>query len=371
MISVRLTPWSSKLFVFFVPSLIGGVAFWFFVQQALRGHVAFNDIAVVNVGIFLLLGLMGLAVWLAPLLLVPYLATWRSVRLTAAVTAALPMFFFFPFQPWAWAAGALLVAMIAWGMESIADDMHNRLTVQPMLSLPRGITFVIFSVIAAISLLYFQQLRGSSATTDELSSRLVDQTVTLSERALPLVYQAYQPGMKVDELIGAELPTADSILKDIQFDGLTTKTEQRRALEQRLQDLGIEGTNATIDTKQTEAQIRQQLDAKLKDFRTQTIDQTRLELATRFGITLQSGDTVHDALRRIIGKQFDTYVRRFVTFVPVLLALALFFVLRFFTSLLQAAVVWFGWVWLKVIRAFKLIQVTHQNVPAERLEWRT
>ncbi len=369
MISASITPWTPKLLVFIGPSLIGGASFWFFVQQALRGHVVFNEVALLNIGLFFLLGLVCLAVWLGPLLLVPYVSAWRSVRLTAVFITALPMMFFFPFQLWTWAALAALLGLIGWGMEGVADDMHNRLSVQPMLSLPRGITFVMFSVMIAISLLYYQQLRGSNATTNELSNKLIDQTVTLTERALPLAYKDYRPGMTIDELIGAQIPTADSILKDIKFDAFTNKTEQQKALEQKLADLGLDPNSVTVDVRQGEAQVKQQIDAKLQEFRAQTIDQARQELAKRLDIPLQGNETVHAALAQVIGKQFDAYVRRYVTFVPVLLALALFFILRFFTSLLQAVVVWFGWLYLRLIRAFKLIQITHQTVPAERVEW--
>ncbi len=369
MISARVTPWTPKLLAFLGPSLIGGAAFWFFVAQALKGHVVFNNVALVNIGLFFLLGMFCLAVWLGPLLLIPYVGPWRSVRQTAVLVASLPMLVFFPFQPWTWLAAALVFGFMGWGMESIADDMHNRLSVQPMLSLPRGITFVIFAVITAISLLYYQQLRGSRATADELSNTLVEQTVTLTERALPVVYKEYQPGMTVDELIGAQIPTADSILKDINFNALTDQAQQQQALQQKLKDLGLNPGEVNVNVKQGEAELKRQIDAKLIEFRAQTIDQARQELAERLGIPLQGSDTVHAALVKVVGKQFDAYVRRYVTFVPVLLALALFFILRFFTSLLQAVVVWFGWLYLRLCRAFKLVQITHQTVPAEKVEW--
>jgi len=262
-----------------------------------------------------------------------------------------------------------VVVLCGWGIESIADDMHNRLSVQPMLSLPRGITFVIFSVLMAISLLYYQQLRGGHTSTEELSAKFIDQTVTLSERILPIVYKEYKVGMTVDELIGAQIPTADSILKDVKFEAFTNQNQQQAALQQKLTDLGLDPSVVTVDVKQGEAQVKQQIDAKLQEFRQQTIDQARSELSKRLGIPLAGTDTVHAALTRVVGKQFDTYVKRYVVFVPVLLALSLFFILRFFTSLLQAVVVWFGWLYLRLCRAFKVIQISHQTVPAEKVEW--
>jgi len=369
MISTRVTPWSPKLLAFMVPSVIGGAAFWFFVQQALRGHVIFNEIPVLNVVLYLLMGIIFLAIWLGPLLLIPYVATWRSIRLIAVGVALLPFVFFFPFLLWTWLSVVLMFAGLGWGIESVNNDAHNRLSVQPVTSVSRGASVIIFSVLVAISLMYFQQLRGSSSSADELSDKLIEQTVTITERALPTYYRDYREGMTIDELIGAQIPTADTILRDINFNAFTNQTEQQEAVEQKLEALGLDSSVVQVDVQKGEAQVRAQIDEKLLEFHKQTVDQAREELAKRLDIPLKGSDTVHDALERVIGKQFNTYIRRYVSFVPVLLALALFFILRIFTSLLQACVVWFGWLYFRLCRLFKLIHITHQTVPAEKVEW--
>lgn len=371
MITSRLTPWSAKLLALLGPSLIGGVVFWYFVQQALRGHVAFTTIALVNIGVFLLVGLLCLALWLSPLLLVSYIGTWRSMRWVSAMVAPIPLMIFFPLQWWTLGAAVILAVTLGWGMAAIADDAHNRLTVRPMHSLPRGITFIIFGMLVAMSVLYYQQLRGSASTAEALSKKLIDQTVTVTERGLPLLYKSYKTGMTVDELIGAQLPTADGILKDINFESLKTNQAQQAAINDRLSQLGIDSNGVNISTKDTEATIRQELDQQINSLRQQTIDQTRQELSQRFNITIKPNETVHDVLAAIIGLQFNRYVKQYVSFVPVLLALALFFVLRFATSLLQAVVVWGAWLCLKIYRWTNVIKITQQTVPAEKAEWGT
>lgn len=369
MITPRVTPWTPKLLYFVLPSLIGGLALWFFVQQALLGHVIFTEVALLSLGLFFVFGLFCLSMWLGPVLLVPYVAGWRAVRLTLATIAAAPLLFFFPPSLWTIAAFLIVALGVGIAVEVIADDMHNRLSVQPLHSLPRGITYVIVAFITAVSLLYYQQIRGSSATTDELSNRFIDQTVTLTERLLPTVYKAYEPGMTVDELIGAQIPTGDSILKDIRFDAFTNQAEQQRALQQRLEEIGVDASAVTVDVAQSEAQVRQDIDDALLTFRRQTIDQAREELATRLNIPIQGSDTVHETLIHVVGRQFDTYVRRWVTFMPVLLGVVLFFALRVFTSLFQAVVVWCAWLFVRLYRATKILKVTQQTVPAEKVEW--
>lgn len=369
MITTRITPWTPKLLIFLLPSFVGGSAFWFFVQQALRGHVIFTTVPLVSLGVFFLLGLLCLGLWLGPLLLVPYVAPWRAVRVTIAACSVVPLVPFFPLYWWTLGAGVIVVVLIAWALEFINDDMHNRLTVQPLLSLPRGIPFIIIGVLTAISLLYYQQLRSSHATTDDLSNTLIDQTVTIAERALPTLYHDYEPGMSIDQLIGAQMPTADSILNEIQFTNLPTTAQKQEALSKKLQDLGIDANDAAINTAQSQAIVKAELEARLAEFRAQTIDATRRELEQRLGVSVSGSDSVHDVLKRLVGKQFNTYVSRWVQFVPMLLALALFFILRIFTSLFQAVVVWCGWLYLKLCRGLNLVSVTHQTVPAERLQW--
>lgn len=354
---------------FLLPSLIGSSVFWFFIQQALNGHVVFNDVPILNVGLFLLLGLLCLAFWLGPLLLVPYVAAWRSVRLMCSAVTLIPFLFFFPPLLWTGVAILVMFACLVWGIEAVANDLHNRLLVQPLTSLSRGVSFIVFSVLVAISLMYFQQLRVSNASAEELSNTLIDQTVAILERALPGFYSDYRPGMTIDELIGAQIPTADAILKDINFSAFTNQTEQQQVLEQKLENLGLDPSIIAVDVRQGESSVRQQIDGKLIEFHSQTVDQARQELAKRFDVLLAGDDTVHDVLARIVGKQFNAYVRQYVNFVPVLLALALFFVLRVFTNLLQAAIVWCGWLYFRLCRLLKLIRVTHQTVPAEKAEW--
>lgn len=369
MITPRVTPWTPKLAYFVVPSLIGGSALWFFVQQALRGHVIFTEVALLSLGLFFIFGLFCLSMWLSPILVVPYIASWRSIRLTVSIAAAVPVLFFFPPSIWTVAAFVLMALGISISVEVIADDIHHRLSVKVLHTLPRGISHVILAFIIVVSLLYYQQIRGSSSTTDELSNRFIDQTVTLSERLLPTVYKAYEPGMTIDELIGAQIPTGDSILKDIRFDAFTNQAEQQRALQQRLEEIGLDAGTVTVDVAQSEAQVRQDIDDALLTFRRQTIDQAREELATRLNVPVQGSDTVHETLIHVVGRQFDTYVRRWVTFMPMLLGVALFFALRVFTSLFQAVVVWCAWLFVRLYRATKILKVTQQTVPAEKVEW--
>lgn len=369
MINPRFSAWNVKLLWFLVPSLIGGTVFWFFVRQALAGHVVFNDVPFLNVTVFFLLGLLCIAIWLGPLLLIPYVAAWRSVRLVSVTLAVVLFVFFFPPLMWTAISVLFMFVCLAWGMESTANDMHNRLAIQPLTSLSRGISYIIFSVLVTISLMYFQQLRASHSSAEELSNSLIEQTVVITERTLPTFYKDYREGMTVDQLIGAQIPTADAILKDINFDAFTSQAQQQQALEEKLQDLGLDPSIISVDVKQGEASVRQQIDAKLMEFHAQTVDQARLELAKRLDIPLEGDDTIHDVLARVVGKQFDTYARRYVSFVPVLLALVLFFVLRVSTSLLQASVVWCGWLYMRLCRLFKLITITHQTVPAEKVEW--
>ncbi len=193
--------------------------------------------------------------------------------------------------------------------------------------------------------------------------------MTVAERVLPVIYKDYTTGMTVDELIGAQMPTAAGILNDINFSSLTSLQSQQSALNDRLSQLGLDPNSVTVSAQDTQAQLEKEINAQIETFRQQTIDQTRDELSQRFDISIQTNESVHDVLRAIIGRQFDRYVRQYVTFVPALLAVALFFVLRFFTSLVQAVVVWGAWLMFKLLKALKIFVISQQTVPAERVDW--
>ncbi len=362
------SPWTGKLLAFALPSVVGSALSWFLVQQALRGHVNFTALPWLTALLFSLFGLAALALWISPILLLNYLSP-RIVRYSVAVVITIPMLVFFPMHIWTWVAVTVMVIGIGWGNELMANRVHDQLSIKPQRTFPTAVPMIVLCILLAISVLYYQQIRAGRETADELSQHLIDQTTTLTEKAMPLIYKNYSSDMTVDELLGAQLPTADSIFSDIQFDSLNTQTQKQQALEQKLVAIGLTPSEVNIDLKKNEADIRRQIDERIAQYRKQTIDQARKELGARFNVVLKGDETMHKVLTDIVGRQYNQHFQRYATVVPIVLAAALFFLLRIGTSLFQAIIVWGGWLFLKIYRWLRVLTITHQTVPAEKMEW--
>ncbi|MBI5466655.1 MAG: hypothetical protein HY975_00355, partial [Candidatus Kerfeldbacteria bacterium] len=233
------------------------------------------------------------------------------------------------------------------------------------ITVPVAVSFVL----VAVAVLTYQQVRGSTKTTDELTDRLVNQTVTISEKFLPLVYPHYQQGMTVDELIGGQIPTADDILRDVNFDALPTKAAQEAALRETLLSLGFDPEQFSLDSATTTAALKQSLDRQLSQFRTEAIAQTRATVGEKLNVVLRGDETVHQALIDIVTERFNPWLQRYAKVVPVILAVSIFLILRIFTFLFTWLALVFGWVMYRLLLALKIVHVVTRTVPAQSLEW--
>lgn len=369
MISTTLHPWTTKLLWFLTPSLFGALAWWYVVGRAIDGRLPLTvDQLGGNIGLFIL-AFGGFGFWLGALFITTYLAGWRSVRFVLSIVLALPLLMYFPFTMLTGLATIVVMAGLWWGMEQLASDIHNRLTVQPWRTLSITVPVSIACILVAVAVLTYQQVRGNTKTTDELTDRLVNQTVTITEKFLPLVYPHYTTGMTVDELIGGQIPTADDILRDVNFDALPTKAAQEAALRETLVSLGFDPEQFSLDSATSTAALKQTLDRQLTQFRTEAIAQTRATVGEKLNVVLNGDDTVHQALITIITERFNPWLQRYAKVVPIILAVSIFLILRIFTFLFTWIAMAFGWVMYRLLLSLRIVHIITHTVPAQSLEW--
>lgn len=369
MISTNLHPWTAKLAWLLGPSLIGAVGWWGVTAKLLQGQITFSlhqlgmDLSLLTVG------LAGLGFWLGSLALVSYLVPWRSARWALVAVASLPLLLFFPLTRWTTAAAIITGLGLAWGMEQLADEARNRLTLRPWQMLLQNVPIIITFVLAAVAVLSYQQVRGSAATTDALANRLISQSASLAEQLLPAVYPHYRSGITVDDLIGGQLPTADTILQEVNFNALPNASAQQQAIRDKLQSLGLDPAAFQINGQATTDAIRQQLATQLNQVRADAVSQARDQLGQSFGITLRGNETVHQALVDGLSQKFKPWLERYARVVPIILAVSLFLVLRIFAFLFIWLAAGVGWLLFVVLVGLKVLTKTIQTVPAETLDW--
>ncbi len=369
MLAQAQSGWTPKLLWLVIPSLLGGLIWWYVVGHTLAGRLAFSSAGLPTLLFFIVFGFFSFGLWLGAIGLIGYVSRGRLVPFASALVVSLPMLGFFPLTSLTIGVMAATVMIVWWSIERFTHDADSRLQVKPHLSFGWALPTIILLMMAVVSLLYYQQLRGSTKTADELAERLGGQTVSLAERFLPLLTKDYRPDMAVDELIGLQVPTASELLKDIQFDQLN-----QQELEQRLREaLGsVEGFPAEefqVEPATTQAEFEAALDLQLTESRRQLSQEVRKRLSDQFQVPIEGDAGMHEVLTAVVNKQFERYISKYVTVIPWLLALALFFILRIFSGFFLLFAAWLGWLLLWLYRHLHILHVGHETVPAERVEW--
>ncbi len=370
MIAATRTPWTPLLLWLMVPGVVGAIAWWWGIGQFISGRVDITTNLLQNVSLPAFTAAVGLAVWVGATLIMTYLLPWRSSRYALGAVLGLPVFFFFPVSLWTSLAFVLTAAGLIWAMQQTWSDLHNRLTLQPTQTLNIGLSGAVLGILIAVSVLSYQHVTDKTISPAGPISELASNLVTTTEHVLPHVYKGYRPTMTVDELIGSQLPGADTILQDIHFDSLSTQAAKQQALNQKLNDIGLNSNDVHLDLNQDSFQLRNQLSAQLEKFRQDAIDQTRSQVGKQLGVFLKGDETVHLALTSLVDQKLTTTFGKYVNVVPIILAIGVFLLLRLFSFIYTWGIVAFGWALYRFLRVLGVVSIETTTVPAQHLDWK-
>ncbi len=370
MIAAVQSPWNGKFSWLIIPSLLGALGWWWGMSQFVSGQVNITTNAVQNVSRPAVIAILGLGLWLGAGLLTTYLSPQRRVRWVVAAAISLPLLAFFPLTLWTLVAVVATGAGLAWAFDQTFADSHNRLTVQPFQTLNVGLSSAVVAALVAVSVLSYQQVRGNEQSHQATLARLSESMVTLTEQFLPSIYHGYQPTMTVDQLIGSQLPDADTILNDIHFDQLANQAAKQQALNQKIEHIGLDPNQIHLDLRQDTAALRVQLSHQLATYRQKAIDQARDKLSQQLGLTVSGTEAVHQALTDLVSQKLSTAFGRYVSVIPIILAIGVFLLLRLFSFLYTWVILGFGWSLYRFLRLSKIVSLETTTVPAQHLEWR-
>lgn len=369
MIPTAASPWTPRLLWLAIPQLIGATAWWYIASRAVTGKISFAENPAVLLITAAAFGVIGLGWWIGTMLFGAVLLPQRKWRLASAVLSSLPLWFFLPMTLWTGAAWLILLLGLGLGVEQAFEHAHNSLIIRTRQVIGASLGVPLLAILLSTSLLYYQHLRTTTATPDILATRVVDQSATTVERALPSIQSGYRIGMTVDELLGLFIPTADDLLKDIDSPNGRLNQQQQAEVRRQLAERGIPVEDLQLDFSQTEDQLRLAIDGQIQQFRAEIISNLRTELSRTLRVEVQSDQSVHSALQQYFSRQFDRYIRDYVNWLPPLLALALFFTLRLIGIIFQWGIILSGWLWYRILRLSRVLGVVHETVPAERLTW--
>ena len=353
----------SELLWLIVPSILFANAFWYITAQIFNGlsRVGAAEILWRVATLLLSFGLMlGIA------LLVPYLVSHHWLVGLIMLLTGLNVLWYLPLT---WLTGLMVVAVTGglWlSAVTVGRDLRDRIKINIHGTLVRNTSWAVLGVMLAVTLAQYQVIDralGPNKSVDQLVTR----TVAAVEKILPRFVKNYQPDMSLAELVGAEMPTADKIMANLKLDSKLTTSDQTK-LQQQLKDQGIENPNLPA-LGASAAQVRQAIDAELAKFQAQASSEMLTGLSDQLHVKLGTEKTTHDIITAILRQKLSPAALRFTAFIPPLVAVALFLLLRLFSPIFEILVVVSGWLWYRLLRLARVFNIRIETVEAERLIW--
>jgi hypothetical protein len=299
-------------------------------------------------------------------LLVPYLVSHHWLVGLIMLLTGLNVLWYLPLT---WLTGLMVVAVTGglWlSAVTVGRDLRDRIKINIHGTLVRNTSWAVLGVMLAVTLAQYQVIDralGPNKSVDQLVTR----TVAAVEKILPRFVKNYQPDMSLAELVGAEMPTADKIMANLKLDSKLTTSDQTK-LQQQLKDQGIENPNLPA-LGASAAQVRQAIDAELAKFQAQASSEMLTGLSDQLHVKLGTEKTTHDIITAILRQKLSPAALRFTAFIPPLVAVALFLLLRLFSPIFEILVVVSGWLWYRLLRLARVFNIRIETVEAERLIW--
>lgn len=363
-------PFSLKLIVFGVVTLVFAGVFWYLVSQLMAGGL--SEKTLVNTASVSIATLLAFSMFISLLALVGVLSSWRRERWTMVVLVSLVPFIFFPPHFITVLAVLIIAVSTMLYLWTVGREARARIHFSFTRVIKADLTLTIALILIAVSTLYYGTVSNQGNNPDQVLTQLTGSTTTIVERVLPLVYHGYSADITVDEFIRQQLPNAAKIIEDLHVDSLLSREAKRQALEQKLRDLGVDPATVDVnayldDTDRAQAQFEQSLNAELVSVQDQAISSTRDQLAQNFRVTLTGKEKLADAIDTIVTQNVNRLVRPYAGAVPAILALSLFFFLWVFTFLYEYLIRGVGELLYLSLRAGKAVTITRETVEAERL----
>ncbi|MFH1235596.1 MAG: hypothetical protein V1685_01505 [Parcubacteria group bacterium] len=251
--------------------------------------------------------------------------------LAVLIIAAMTHFIFFPF---AWAniiaALSMTFAFTVW-KQNIRADLKSRITFIVGRVMMVGMGTAVSIVFVAVSFTYYGYLTADTGS-DRFVEGFVDTMVDSANKALPNYVSYYDPEMTLDEFI-LESTTSSEEVPVIPTDSIVGD-----ALRQ-----GIENAQGAI------------------------LAEARSEFLATFGIEASGDEKMAVIVEKIVHSRVDSIISPYKTFLPAILALSLFFVLKIFGFILKPLIQTFSYFLYKLLLLVGFVKVEKVITEKERV----
>lgn len=321
-----------KIGVLGLLAVAGTALFWFawrhILQQGLDFHSGISGVLTI-VGTLMAFCLMCTLMALVNVMVRQF---WAVLVIVAA--SGFSVFGFFRVNIWTMLA--VIVVMLGWVYwhRQIRVETNNQLKFSPQRASGAGLSATITMLLIAASLCYYSFLAGSDESQARFADSLISSGTTAVENILEMYYhEKFSPTMSLDHFI---LNIEDTAVKN-----LAPSTGQ-----------------ADLDKAIAEGLNQAELVA---------LDQSRQQFLDTFRIEATGDEEMESVVNKIVRRNIDRYLGSYMKFIPALLALSVFFLLKIFTFLYVEISKSLSYLAFTVLVWFKFLHVKKVQVEAEKI----
>lgn len=234
--------------------------------------------------------------------------------------------------------------------------------------LKRGLslTFTLVCLLIALAYYFSPSLGGISKIEFEIPKGLFDTALKplsgLIQTRLPL----YRPDMSIDELLTMFSITVDEEgLSGLSFE---PSPELYRIIQSRGISIETLDINQLLKDPEIVELLQEEIKKKTSSLNPGQLAQQRAEFSEKLDIEIKGDETLNDVLYKLVNTQINAAGGPYKKYIPIALAVGLFFFLRILTIILIPIIVLFNCFLIKILVAVGFAKITTKPMEAEGIE---
>lgn len=320
-----------KLVILAILTVASMTFFWFTVYKIFESDLEFSFNAEIIVTV--VFAVVAFSLMFAVVGISEVLVERKFLFFLVLIAGSLTHFIFFPITiPNDIAAFLMFLGFWIW-KRSVHGDMENRIKFSTLQVIPAGIGVTITLMLLSVSFTYYAYLAFDDGS-ERLLSGVTDTIVTSVDKMLPNYISNYDPNMTLDAFI------QQSMEMSALSPSLPTDSLFGEAIEE-----GLQSAQGAV------------------------LEESRREFLGTFDITADGSETMAGIVKKIVTRRIDMFITPFKKFIPAVLSLSLFFILRIFGFVYKPLIQIFSYLFYKVLLVTRFIRVGKIIIEKERLEF--
>lgn len=348
-------------------AVAASVLFWWAVRLLLHFDLDLKRISSIVYPVLLMAGSLGVFLGIAGLAF--YLLAGFLPRLLIAFLGAVASFIFFPISLFNLIAAALVAFSLYQWSSAVHGDVRSRQKITVVRSVSTAMPFTVTFLLIAIALTYYASLTNGDQRSQTFRNNLVDGATEIVNQILVKEFPGYRAEITLDEFIvnfgvkGFEQSLGSLLSEEKQQAEKQVKSvEPPPGLPPEFERLFKDYVNRPPGELIPQAAI----DEAVKKAEGQVVAQIRQQFLDALGIQALGTDQMNLVIHRVVDQKVGQVLGPYLKFIPVLLALSVYFLLQIFSIvyILVARLVSVFVYW--IFRLVRFVHVETVQIPAER-----